>query len=141
LSRKIRETFVLVPLIREKSRHITVRARLAGRPVRLIIDTGAGGSIMDSAAAARYQLKLRSRSSKAVGVGAGVLSMSSVARHGLTLAGIDLSRTSLHTIDLSHVNAGLKKAEVRPVVGVIGADVLWRYEAVIDYGKMRLSVR
>jgi len=29
LSRKIRETFVLVPLIREKSRHITVRARLA----------------------------------------------------------------------------------------------------------------
>jgi hypothetical protein len=40
------------------------------------------------------------------------------------------------------VNGGLKKAKVRPVVGIIGADVLWRHKALIDYGKgvMLLSV-
>ncbi len=45
------------------------------------------------------------------------------------------------TLDLSHVNAGLKKAKVEPVVGVLGADVLWRHHAVIDYdrGLMLLS--
>ena len=40
-------TFVLVPVTREKSHHITVEARLAGRPARFIIDTGAGGTIVD----------------------------------------------------------------------------------------------
>ena len=46
------------------------------------------------------------------------------------------------TLDLSHVNAGLKKAKVERVVGVLGADVLWRRNAVIDYDRtlMLLSV-
>ncbi|MGH7681307.1 MAG: retropepsin-like aspartic protease [Candidatus Eiseniibacteriota bacterium] len=124
-----------MPLTREKSHHITVEARLDGRPARFIIDTGAGGTIVDSSAAAEYKLKLRLRSKKGGGVGSTSMPMGSVAKHDLRLAGIDLSNTKLLTIDLSHVNAGLKKAKVNPVVGVIGADVLWRHHAVIDYGK------
>ena len=58
--------------------------------------------------------------------------MNYVARHDLTLFDLDLSGTKLLTLDLSHVNAGLKKAKVEPVVGVLGADVLWR--------AMRLSI-
>ena len=125
---------MLVPLVREKSHHITVEARLGGRPARFIVDTGAGGTIVDSSAAPRYKLDLRARSQRATGVGASV-AMSSVAKHDLALAGVDLSETKLRTLDLSHVNAGLGKAGVRPVVGVLGADVLWRHKAVIDYEK------
>ena len=67
--------------------------------------------------------------------------MNYVAKHDLMLFGLDLSNTKLLTLDLSHVNAGLKKAKVEPVVGVLGADVLWRCHAVIDYdrGLMLLS--
>jgi hypothetical protein len=45
------------------------------------------------------------------------------------------SGTKLLTLDLSHVNAGLKKSKVAPVVGVLGADVLWRHHALIDYDR------
>ena len=67
--------------------------------------------------------------------------MNYVAKHDLMLFGLDLSNTKLLTLDLSHVNAGLKKAKVEPVVGVLGEDVLWRCHAVIDYdrGLMLLS--
>lgn len=67
--------------------------------------------------------------------------MNYVGKHDLTLPGLDLSDTKLLTLDLSHVNAGLKKSKVEPVVGVLGADVLWRHHAVIDYdrGVMLLS--
>ena len=127
--------FVLVPLTREKSHHITVEACLAGRPARFIVDTGAGGTIVDVSVAAEYKLKLSSRSKRGGGVGSTEMQMNSVAKHDLHLAGIDLSGTKLLTIDLSHVNAGLKKAKVKPVVGVIGADILWRCHALIDYAK------
>ena len=53
--------------------------------------------------------------------------------HTLTVLDLDLSDTRLLTLNLSHVNAGLKSAKVAPVVGVLGADVLWRHHAVIDY--------
>lgn len=133
--------FVLIPIIREKSHHITVVARLAGRPARFIVDTGAGGTILDSDAVAKYKLRLSSASRKGGGVGSAAMRMNYVATHDLTLSDLDLSRTKLLTLDLSHVNAGLKKSKVEPVVGVLGADVLWRHHAVIDYdrGLMILS--
>jgi len=128
--------FVAIPFIRERTHHITVVARLAGRPARFIVDTGAGGTILDSkAAVARYKLTLSAASRRAGGVGSAAMRMSYVGKHDLTLHGLDLSGTRLLTLDLSHVNAGLKKARIEPVVGVIGADVLWRRHAIIDYDR------
>ncbi len=133
--------FVLIPIIREKSQHITVAARLAGRSARFIVDTGAGGTVIDSHASSKYSLELSSASRKGGGVGAAAMRMNYVAKHDLTLGGLDLSGTRLLTLDLSHVNVGLKKAKVLPVVGVLGADLLWRRNALIDYyrGLMLLS--
>ncbi|MGH9421731.1 MAG: hypothetical protein ACRD3J_17265, partial [Thermoanaerobaculia bacterium] len=95
----------------------------------------AGGTIVDVSAAAASKLTLRSHRRKGGGVGSTAMQMSSVAKHDLCLAGIDLSKTKLLTMDLSHVNAGLKRAKVKAVVGVIGADILWRHNALIDYAK------
>jgi hypothetical protein len=127
--------FVLIPFIREKSHHITVVGQLAGRAARFIVDTGAGGTIVDSHSASQLKLKLTSASRKGGGVGSATMQVHYVARHDLTLLDLDLSGIKLRTLDLSHVNAALKRAKVEPVVGVIGADVLWRHDAVIDYGR------
>ena len=135
MTTKARRNFVLISLTREKSHHITVDARLAGRSARFIVDTGAGGTVVDSSRATEYNLKLRSHSKKGGGVGSGAMQLSSVVKHDLHLGTIDLSKTKLLTMDLSHVNAALKKAKVEPVVGVIGADILWRHDALIDYAK------
>jgi len=114
---KTARQFVLIPIIREKSHHITVVARLAGRPARFLIDTGAGGTILDSHAVSRYKLRLSSASRKGGGVGSVAMRMNYVARHDLTLFGLDLSDTKLLTLDLSHANAGLNKSKVALGVG------------------------
>ena len=133
--------FVLIPITREKSHHITVVAHLSGRPARFVVDTGAGGTILDVEAVSQYKLKLSSASRKGGGVGSAAMRMNYVSKHDLTLGGLDLSGTKLLTLNLSHVNAGLTKNKVEPVVGVIGADVLWNRHAIIDYdrGIMLLS--
>jgi hypothetical protein len=61
--------------------------------------------------------------------------MATVVKHDLHLAGVDLSATKLLTLDLSHALGGFKKFKVRPVVGIIGADILWSRHALIDYAK------
>src|SRR5258705_3704010 len=98
--------FVAIPFTRERSHHITVLARLKGRAARFILDTGAGGTIIDLRAVAQYKLKLSSASRKGGGVGSAAMRMNYVARHDLSLDGLDLSDTKVLTLDLSHVNAG-----------------------------------
>jgi hypothetical protein len=39
---------VLIPFVREKTRHITVVGSLRGKPARLIVDKGAGATCIDS---------------------------------------------------------------------------------------------
>ena len=124
-----------MPLAREKSRHISVEARLRGRPVRFIVDTGAGPSCIDSKALSRFKLELSSASQKSGGLGSSDMRMTSVIRHDLELGGVDLSAIKLMSIDLSHVNAGLKRSKVKPIIGVLGADVFWGHHAVIDYAR------
>jgi Aspartyl protease len=132
---------VLVALQREKSRHVTVMARLAGKPARFVVDTGAGGTVIDSAALARFGLALSGASRKGGGVGSSSMRLKYVDRHDLLLAGIDLSAIKLLSMDLSQVNVGLARDKVAPIVGVIGADVLWSCAAMLDYarGVMLLS--
>lgn len=127
--------FVLVPIVREKSRHIVVVAEMSGQPARMVIDTGAGGTVIDAGAVERLWLKLSKASRKGGGVGSVAMRLNYVAKHDLKIADLDLSDIKLLTLDLSHVNAGLKRAGVEPVVGVIGADVLFRRQAVIDYSR------
>jgi hypothetical protein len=126
---------VLVPLHREKSRHVTVMARLAGKPARLVVDTGAGVTVIDSAALARFGLMLSGASRKGGGVGSSAMRLKYVDQHDLSLAGIDLSAIKLMSMDLSQVNVGFAREKVAPIVGVIGADVLWSCAAMLDYTK------
>ena len=43
--------------------------------------------------------------------------------------------------DLQHVNTALKEHDARTVDGIIGADVLKKSKAVIDYSKKRLYLK
>jgi len=126
---------VLVPFRVERSKHITVIATLAGKEARFIVDTGAGGTCIDLNALERFGIRLSKRSSKGGGVGSAAMQLTSVAKHDLSLAELDLSKTRLHALDLSHVNAGLKAAKVKEIVGVLGADILLERNAAIDYGR------
>ncbi|MBP7080586.1 MAG: clan AA aspartic protease [Rhodocyclaceae bacterium] len=126
---------VLVPFRVERSRHITVIATLAGKDARFLVDTGAGGTCIDSSALERFGIGLSKRSSRGGGVGNADMQLTRVAKHDLSVAELNLSKLRLHALDLSHVNAGLKAAKVKEIVGVLGADILLERNATIDYSR------
>ncbi|TXC66145.1 hypothetical protein FSC37_10035 [Piscinibacter aquaticus] len=126
----------LVSFVREKSGHITVMARLSGKPAKLIVDTGAGGTCIHTGSLKHYKLQLATTiRKKGGGVGSVAMSMTKVLSHNLSIGQADLGEFKLLALDLSHVIAGLAKAKVEGVVGVLGADVLNRRQAFIDYAR------
>lgn len=133
MSTKLMAKIAIVPFKREKSGHITVIAHLAGEPVRFVVDTGAGGTCIHSDLLDKYGLKLTARTRRGGGVGTSTMTMATVAAHNLSLEDVDLSSFKLIALDLTHVVAGLAKVKVEAIVGVLGADVLHRRNAVIDY--------
>lgn len=125
----------IVPFKREKTGHITVIARLSGKPVRFLVDTGAGGTCIHAGLIEKYKLNLTAKAKKGGGVGTSTMKLTTVASHNLSLEGIDLSAFKLIALDLTHVVVGLAKAKVEAIVGVLGADVLHQKKAVIDYAR------
>lgn len=63
------------------------------------------------------------------------MKLTTIGDHDPSLAGLDLSSFKLVALDLSHVNDGLRRANVAPIAGVLGAGVLIRQCAVIDYAR------
>ena len=49
-----------------------------------------------------------------------------------------MKRTELILIDLQHINNALEKQNAEPVNGIIGADILIKGKAIIDYDKKYL---
>jgi hypothetical protein len=135
MTEKQTKSTAIVPFKREKTGHITVIARLSGKPVRFIVDTGAGGTCIHSGLIDKYKLNLTAKAKKGGGVGTSTMTMTTVASHNLSLEGVDLSFFKLIALDLTHVVAGLAKARVEAIAGVLGADVLHRKSAVIDYAR------
>lgn len=120
---------------RERSGHIAVVACLAGKTLRLMVHTGAGATSIDAGLLGKYKLALAAKSKKGGGVGTSTMTLATVASHDLSLQGLDLASFKLIALDLSHVVAGLSAAKVEPIAGVLGADVLRRRRAVIDYAR------
>src|SRR5262245_21577357 len=99
MTSRTQRRFVLVPLTREKTDHMTVVASLAGKPARFILDTGAGATILDMAAVTRYGLRLMRSSQEGGGVGSNTTPIHYVAgEHRLRLGAADLSGIRLQTI-------------------------------------------
>jgi hypothetical protein len=135
MASKQASSIAVVPFKREKTGHITVAGHLSGKPVRLIVDTGAGGTCIHSGFLEKYKLNLTSKTEKGGGVGTSTMRLTTVASHNLSLQDVDLSPFKLLALDLSHVIAALTRKKVEAFVGVLGADVLHRKHAVIDYAR------
>ena len=116
--------------------HITTSILVNGKPCLFMIDTGAGATVIDRTKQDRFGLKLTHSSDYAAGIG----SVSALAgtEAMMTINGQQIKVDSLYLMDISFVNAELKKNQGRKVDGLLGSDFLKKHHAIIDYGKKKI---
>jgi hypothetical protein len=116
-----------------KTQHLLIKAKINGVKGNFILDTGASNSCVGFESIEHFSLEAKKSKTKASGAGAtGMLTQIST-NNKLQLNNWKHNKFDLVIFDLSHVNEALGHYKVKPVHGIIGADVLMKGKGIIDY--------
>ncbi len=124
-----------------KTMHFEVTAILNGIEGTFIVDTGASNSCVGFEAVHKFNLFAEDSDVKAAGAGATDMTTQLSKKNSIQLGSWHKKRISLVLFDLTHVNSALVAHDAAPVDGIIGADILKRGKAIIDYERKCLYLK
>lgn len=128
-----RKNYVKIDLTKINTNHFEVKAKINNIKGRFILDTGASNSCVSIDLAEKFQLDLEDSDTKAAGAGAIGMDTKVSTKNKIRLGSWNYKNFNLVLLDLSHVNTALTEHNAEAVDGIIGADILEKGEAIIDY--------
>lgn len=124
-----------------KTQHLFIKVKVNGIVGDFILDTGASNSCVDFGSKEFFELTASDSTTKASGAGANGMFTQVTYDNKLQLGRWKCIGFNFVLLDLSHVNTALIEYKVKTVHGIIGADVLLRAEAIIDYKNKYLYIK
>ncbi|GGH44816.1 acid protease [Mangrovimonas yunxiaonensis] len=124
-----------------KTNHFEIRASINGVKGSFILDTGASSSCLDFESINRFKLKAKDSEVKAAGAGAIDMTTQIAPKNKVKIGKWKKDKVALILFSLSHVNTALVNHNAKPVDGIIGADILKKAKAIIDYDKKYLYLK
>lgn len=124
-----------------KTNHFEIIAKINGKKGLFILDTGASNSCVGFEGITTFKLKATESDIKAAGAGATDMQTQISKRNRLKIGKWKKEKVALILFNLTHVNTALTNHNSKPVDGIIGADVLKKGKAVIDYEKKYLYLK
>lgn len=116
-----------------KTQHLLIKAKINGVPGNFILDTGASNSCVGFESVDLFGLEAQKSKTKAAGAGATGMFTQLALKNQLQLGSWKDSNFELVIFDLTHVNDALTQHKAKPVHGIIGADILMKGKAIVDY--------
>ena len=122
----------------EKSLHIYIKCKLNGKKGHFLVDTGASNSCISTAKIDIFNLNVIENDSKAFGLGAMNLDAQLSSNNTLKINELKIKKFNLVVFDMQHIDNAIEIHQGKPIDGILGADLLIKYKAVIDYSKNRI---
>ena len=123
-----------------KTQHLLIKGTINGVKGNFILDTGASNSCVGFESVDRFFLNTQFSETKAAGAGA-VGMETQLAKNNEIQLGRWKKKFHLIVFDMRHVNEALIQYKTKPVDGIIGADVLLKGKAIIDYSNHYLYLK
>ena len=136
-----RNGYTRIPLSRSGVGHFHTDGTLNGRPVSVLVDTGASSTLFGLGVAREMGLALTKLPMFGGGAGAARLDVYKVEGADFRLGEVTPKLAALVAMDLSHVNEALALRGSGAVDAVLGGDVLEAHGAVIDYAGNSLYLK
>ncbi|MEM5566609.1 retropepsin-like aspartic protease [Psychroserpens sp. AS72] len=124
-----------------KTNHFEIKATINGVKGNFILDTGASSSCVGFEAIETFKLIAKDSKIKAAGAGATDMITQLSKKNTIKIGKWKKDKVVLVLFNLSHVNTALTAHNAQPVDGIIGADILKKSKAVIDYEKKYLYLK
>ncbi len=124
-----------------KTNHFEIKATINGKKGLFILDTGASSSCVGFEAIETFNLKAEDSLIKAAGAGAIDMDTKTSKKNKVKIGKWTNDKVILVLFNLTHVNTALINHNSKPVDGIIGADILKKGKAIIDYEKKYLYLK
>ena len=129
------KNYIQVPLVFTATNHFEVVAKINGISGRFILDTGASNTCIGMDKIEFFNLISKESEIKAAGAGATNMETLISIKNNIEIGKWSRSKQKIVLFDLTHVNEALTTHKALPVDGVIGADILKKAKAIINYKK------
>ena len=133
--------YTRVKLHLTKTNHFEIVAKINGQKGRFIVDTGASNSCVDIDTIAAFNLMAESSDVRVAGAGATNMESQLAKKNTVKIGAWRHNKIVLVLFNLTHVNSALIEHKAKPVDGIIGADILKKGKAIIDYDKKYLYLK
>ncbi|NJN50289.1 MAG: clan AA aspartic protease [Polaribacter sp.] len=141
LSKLLRKKYTAVKLKKTVTNHFEFKLKLNNIKGRFILDTGASNTCVSMDLIEHFKLHAEDTETKAAGAGATDMATQISKNNLLKIKKYKLDAVDIVLFDLSHVNTALKMHQAEEVQGIIGADILEKTKAIIDYQTKKLYLK
>ncbi|MDP2068696.1 MAG: retropepsin-like aspartic protease [Lutibacter sp.] len=137
----LRKGYVKIKLKKINTNHFELKAKLNNVKGRFILDTGASNSCIDINLAKKFKLEVKDSDTKAAGAGAIGMETKISSKNNIEINQWKYQNFTVVLLDLTHVNTALTEHHAEAVDGIIGADILEKGKAIINYEKKCLYLK
>lgn len=125
--------------------HLIAEGMINNKPARFVVDTGASRTVFDKDRILNYIDNPEFNEKEGISAGIGGTDISSFIFNieELSFGNLEINDYQAVAMDLSNVNNSYAMLKLPPVDGVLGGDLMKKYQAVINYKlkKMRLTTK
>lgn len=123
--------------------HLMIKLKINNRSSSMIIDTGASKTVFDTTRIKKFvdQKTFDTHDRLSSGLGTNTMKSQLATIKKIKVGDLEMKEYKTVLLDLSHVNQSYEQIGLKPVDGVLGSDILLKYNAVIDYEKKVLKLK
>jgi len=136
-----RKGYTVIKLKKTITNHYELKAEINGIKGKFILDTGASNSCVDFKDAIHFKLAVTNSDTLASGAGATDMFTQKSISNKIAIKNWNYFNFHLVLFDISHVNTALTQHKAKPIHGIIGADILQKGKAIIDYENNKLYLK
>ena len=134
------EGYSSVKLIFLETKHYLIEANVNSIKGRFILDTGASNSCICTSLEDKFKVISKESKEKASSANS-EMTHTKISKSNIIQIGKWEDKIKLITFDMSHINTAFSEKKVDPIDGIVGADVLKKSKAVIDYESNKLYLK
>ena len=135
-----RKGYSSVKLIFLETKHYLIEAKVNGVSGRFILDTGASNSCICNTLEINFNIISKETTEKASSA-TSEIGNTKISKNNTIQIGKWENKINLITFDMSHINHALNEKKINSVSGIIGADVLKKSKAILDYKSNKIYLK
>ena len=129
-----------VKLVFLETKHYLVEAKLNGVKGKFILDTGASNSCICTSLEDKFKVISKESKEKASSANS-EMTHTMISKSNMIQIDKWEDKINLISFDMNHINNALSQKKVPPIDGIIGADILKKSKAILDYKSNKLYLK